>query len=127
MRTECVPWVGTIRTKDGYGQVTINGKPQLAHRVAWFLEYGEYPDYPREVIDHLCRNRACVNVEHMELTTIGENVLRGETITAREKAQTHCLRDHDLSDSYVTSKGKRQCNECRRIRQRQYRAQKVGQ
>jgi hypothetical protein len=36
--SECVPWKGTIR-KDGYGQVGIKGKLQLAHRVAWALEY----------------------------------------------------------------------------------------
>ena len=126
--SECVPWQGTIRKKDGYGQLRIKGKLQLAHRVAWMLEYGAYPDYPREVIDHLCRNRACVNVEHMELTTIGENVLRGDTIPARERAQTHCVRGHDLKDAYVVPKtGKRQCIKCQEITKAARRAQKVGQ
>ena len=124
--SECVPWAGTIRP-DGYGQYYIKGKPQLAHRVAWFLEYGQYPDYPREVIDHLCRNRACVNVEHMEITTIGDNVLRGDTITARQKAQTHCKRNHDLAEAYVSPKGKRQCLKCQEITKAARRAQKVGQ
>lgn len=104
--------------KDGYGCLVIQGKQQLAHRVAWMLEYGEYPNYPEEVLDHLCRNRACVNVEHLEITTIGENVLRGDTLPARQKAQTHCLRDHDLADAYVSKQGKRQCLACQRDRQK---------
>lgn len=125
--SECVPWQGTIRP-DGYGQLYVKGKPQLAHRVAWALEYGAYPDYPREVIDHLCRTRSCVNVEHMELTTIGENVLRGDTLPAWEKAQTHCKRGHDLSKAYTApGKRKRQCMKCQEITKAARKAQKVGQ
>ena len=126
MRTDCVPWAGTIRS-DGYGQLVIKRKAQLAHRVAWALEYGSYPDYPREVLDHLCRNRACVNVEHLEITTIGENVLRGDTLPARQKAQTHCKRNHDLADAYISPKGKRQCMKCQKITIEARKAQKAGQ
>jgi len=122
--SECVPWSGTIRP-DGYGQLYVQGKLQIAHRVAWFLEYGSYPDYPREVIDHLCRNRACVNVEHLRITTIGGNVLAGETIPARNKAKTHCPKNHEYTpeNTYVSKNGWRQCRQC--FTERRY-AQKVG-
>jgi len=126
--SECVIWHKAIRKKDGYGAVTVNGKSLLAHRYAWFLEYGYYPSYPEQVLDHLCRNRACVNVEHLEITTIGENVLRGDTITAREKAQTHCKRGHNLTEAYVVPRtGKRQCMKCQKITTEARKAQKVGQ
>ena len=114
----CIPWEGTIRP-DGYGQCYIDGKPQLAHRVAWMQEHGAYPDYPHEVIDHLCRDRACVNVEHMELTTIGGNVLRGEGISAVNKAKVRCSRGQDDWKVYG---GKRTCMECSRARRRARRA-----
>jgi hypothetical protein len=99
----------------------------LAHRVAWALEYGAYPDYPSEVLDHLCRNRACVNVEHLEITTIGENVLRGDTIAAQNKAKTHCHQGHDLSEAWIEKNGKRHCRVCVNLGQRRrYYAKKVS-
>jgi hypothetical protein len=78
---ECVPWSGTIN-KEGYGHVYVGCKPGsvsitgLAHRVIYERAKGPIPD--GLCIDHLCRNRACVNPEHMEPVTIGENTRRGD-------------------------------------------------
>lgn len=60
---------------NGYGQFRYNGKNGYAHRYAWERKHGPIPD--GLTIDHLCRVRCCVNVEHMELTERVENYLRG--------------------------------------------------
>ena len=66
-------WVWQMSTnRDGYGR-TINGR--LAHRRT-FAEAGHHL-LVGQALDHLCRNRACVNPEHLEQVSIGENVRRG--------------------------------------------------
>src|SRR3990167_1147712 len=62
-----------------------------AHRFAWKITNGLIPSHL--VIDHLCRCRPCVNPNHMELVTIGENVLRGNAPTALNARKTKCRKD----------------------------------
>lgn len=76
----CLNWSGTLN-RDGYGRIVIGyrgpGKPirRYAHRVAYETWIGTIPDgYD---LDHLCRNRRCVNVAHLEPVTRKENVRRG--------------------------------------------------
>lgn len=60
---------------DSYGSLTISGRRHAAHRVAWILAHGR--DIPEGLfIDHLCCNKRCVNAEHLEAVTPGENVRR---------------------------------------------------
>lgn len=60
--TGCINWTGTL-TVAGYGFFWADEiRTHLAHRLAWFLAYG---DFPKQTIDHTCRNRRCVNVEHL--------------------------------------------------------------
>lgn len=70
----CLNWQGFI-TVNGYGQKTAGGKRYYAHRYAYEQQRG--PISEALVIDHLCSNRRCVNVEHMEVVTIAENTRRG--------------------------------------------------
>lgn len=63
------------RTKKGYGCITIGGTMQYAHRAAYRAAYGEIPD--GLCIDHLCRNPACINPEHLEAVTMRVNCRRG--------------------------------------------------
>jgi hypothetical protein len=68
----CVIFTGS--TVGGYGRVWSGGKAQMVHRVAWEAAHGPIPDTMQ--IDHLCRNRACFNVEHLEVVTKAENLRR---------------------------------------------------
>lgn len=74
--TPCIEWTGG-RFGTGYGctRAARPGGSRLAHRVAYEAVHGPIPDdLP---LDHLCRNRPCVNVEHLEVVTVAENSRRG--------------------------------------------------
>lgn len=107
---------------DGYGRFWINGKLGLAHRVAWELTYG--PISPGLHLDHLCRNRSCVNPEHLEPVSHAENVLRGEGITAVNARKTHCKRGHELTEENTyrrRDRNTRACIKCQRDAVRKFR------
>lgn len=114
LRTDgCHHWIGPLG-RGGYGRFGVMRKRILAHRFALMVAGRDLP--PGLVCDHLCRNRTCVNVEHMEFVTIGENVLRGDTLSARNRAKTHCSKGHPLSgDNLLVLRGAwpgRRCKAC---------------
>lgn len=114
---ECWIWTGAI-LKEGYGYFGDLGKCHLAHRWAYKHMVGGIPD--GLVIDHLCRNRACVNPFHMEPVPQRINVLRGDMATGRQPT-THCFRGHEFTPDNVDrlSNGGRTCSTCRRDRDRE--------
>jgi hypothetical protein len=71
---DCWEWTGTI-TAQGYGQLRANGRLQKAHRFVYEWLVGPIPD--GLTLDHLCRNRRCVNPEHMEPVSLQTNLARG--------------------------------------------------
>lgn len=111
---ECWPWVGHL--EDGYGRLRVgpNGERKPAHRFSYELVYGEVPD--GLVMDHLCRNRACCNPQHLEPVTNHTNLMRGRTAAARNARKTHCKRGHEFTaeNTRVTPQGHRECRSCRR-------------
>lgn len=72
--TGCWEWQKAL-TSDGYGRVQFNKKQQQAHRVSYELFVSSIPDGFH--VDHLCRNRSCINPKHLEAVSQLENTLRG--------------------------------------------------
>lgn len=109
----CWEWQG-FRDKDGYGISSFKHRPARAHRLAWQFARGPIPD--GLVIDHLCRNKACCNPDHLEPVTVRENTIRGDTILARNLAKTHCDKGHPLDGDnlYADRRGWRGCRACRK-------------
>lgn len=109
----CWPWLGAVNAK-GYGRSRWQGATTLAHRVAVFLSGATVPD--GHTVDHLCRNRICVNPAHLEVVPHRVNLLRGDTIVARAAAAMHCPAGHLYDATSRRRSGKRVCRECGRTR-----------
>lgn len=106
---DCWEWTG-CRTWNGYGQFWDGKRVGLAHRYAYETMVGPIP--AGLLLDHLCRNKACVNPSHLEPVTNYENLRRGNTPIA----WTACERGHEYTQesTHWTRDGHRQCRICRR-------------
>ncbi len=73
----CKIWQGGTSGKGrggGYGRMSLDGATVAPHRTNWTNEHGMIP--PRKQLDHLCRNRLCINDDHLELVTPKQNAKR---------------------------------------------------
>ena len=113
MPTDCWIYTGYI-DKDGYGSVMMNRKVYRVHCAVYEHFRGVIPEGLE--IDHLCRNRACANPDHLEPVTRRINQLRGETFSALNSLKTYCPKGHSYSGEnlYVDPKGGRRCITCGR-------------
>lgn len=111
-QTNCTVWIGATNNK-GYGLISINGKVELAHRVAYQAEFGDIPE--GHVIDHLCRVRNCVNPMHLEAVTVGENNRRGRSAKTLREGDT-CINGHLIPSGGLYVRPGGDVSECRACR-----------
>lgn len=119
----CWQWIG-YTPPPGYGRFTVNGRPKSAHRVVWEL-IGNPVD-PNLELDHLCKNKACVNPSHLEAVSHAVN-------TQRRYGIGLCKRGHKLTDNNVvmdiknkkTNRLGRQCKTCKRMMTKKWNAKGI--
>lgn len=119
----CWNWIGT-KNPDGYGLFRVDKVKVGAHRFSYELHKGKIPEGKQ--IDHLCRNRACVNPDHLEAVLPIINYLRGVSPWAQNARKTHCKHGHELSGEnliiYVYKGIKhRYCKICNRAKVKRHR------
>lgn len=102
---ECRVWQRGA-TADGYGQIMVQKVWWTTHLLAFRTWMGAAP--PNTVLDHLCRNRRCINPLHLEPVSLAENTRRG---LACNLNKARCKRGHELA-------GAGKCAECQRLNQR---------
>lgn len=117
----CWLWLAA-HDRNGYGFISVAGKQYRAHRVAYEAYRGPIPS--GLVIDHLCRNPACVNPNHLEAVSVRENTLRGVSPAAHAARQTVCKRGHSMEGENLGRdyRGRRFCRSCQRMHVRKHRA-----
>lgn len=110
----CWGWTAE-KIYSGYGRFRLpgrNGRKVLAHRLSYEMFVG--PIATGLHIDHTCRNRSCVNPDHLETVTHQENVRRGDS-GKYLRERTHCVRGHEFTkeNTYLRPEGGRGCKVCR--------------
>lgn len=114
----CLTWKRCVNSR-GYGQIGVNGKVLLTHRVARELVNGPIPD--EMTIDHLCRNKRCIAIDHLEVVTRAENISRAAVLVTHCKKAGHPLEGHNVIVKVRKDGGlSRSCREC------QYAARRTG-
>lgn len=100
----CWIWLGTI-DKYGYAKLGSTHFGRKAHRASYTVFKGPIPDGLE--VDHVCREKRCVNPEHLEAVTHDENMRRRFVLI------THCKNGHPFSpENTYTGAGFRRCRKC---------------
>ena len=122
--TGCMEWGGATNPK-GYGQIWVDGRNTLTHRLAWELANGPIP-LGLNVLHH-CDNPPCCNVEKcLFLGTVGDNnadmMAKGRYV--KSSPRTHCNAGHEFTEANISlgTNGHRRCRICTNVRNRRYKA-----
>lgn len=127
--TPCWTWTASTK-KTGYGSFGWSRRSQSihAHMAAYLLLVGPVPEGLE--LDHLCRRRNCVNPDHLEPVTCGENVRRGDAPKIAgtwQRERTHCPSGHEYTPGNTYSiPGRGPNRHCRQCRQDREKARCVG-
>lgn len=116
-KTKCWEWTAH-KSKLGYGVMRYGPRAlgvREAHIIAYEIFTGPVPE--GKELDHLCRNRGCVNPSHLEPVTHHENMRRGHHAT-----KTHCKNGHEFDEknTLIGKNGRRHCRKCADARRKKH-------
>jgi len=119
-------WIWRLsKDRYGYGKLRINNVTHSAHRFSYFIHGGK-PIGRELYLDHICRDRTCVNPSHLRVVTARESALiNNNSPWAINHNKTHCKNGHPLDGANVTYRlvesgnKKRRCMECHRRENRE--------
>jgi HNH endonuclease len=110
----CWLWTG-VQFSTGYGQIKVNRKTSLAHRIAWYLTTGAMPGGP---LHHSCGVKHCVNPahlhEHSRLSHAEEHKRLGNASGHGHETECPAGHSYDEENTYVDRTGSRHCKRCGR-------------
>lgn len=113
---DCLVWTGH-KDRDGYGVITFRRASRKAHRVAMWLANRPIPE--GFVVNHTCRNRACVNAQHLNAVSASENAKRDSASLGYVNSQkTHCKHGHPYDRMYGSQ---RYCSICEKTKSKRLR------
>ena len=130
-RNGCRIWTGTKSGKDwrAYGYLFVVGRPKRKTMGIHRFVYDKFVEKVKSDmnIDHKCRNRLCINPQHLRQVTHRENCLCGNSLWAINYKKTHCKNLHKFTDENTKYNGVyRSCKTCSTIYQREYKRKKLG-
>jgi hypothetical protein len=112
MNNGCLFW-NASKNNNGYGIFKVDGKTRSAHK--WIYEYSEGLIPAGKVLDHICRNRQCVNTAHLRVVTHRQNSIENSlSQSAINMGKTRCVNGHELTEGnlYPDKRGWRRCKRC---------------
>lgn len=118
---DCIEWRG-YAMPSGYGTISWRSRQWVVHRAMWTVMVGPIPTDDDWTLDHLCRNKLCVNVEHLEVVTRTENSLRAGGLAiahgrTKQKFGMVCFNGHKRTRENTGTRpnGGRKCLICAEI------------
>lgn len=119
----CWEWTSSLYPQ-GYGRFWLYPRNLRAHRISYTITKGPIPQ--GLVLDHLCRNRKCVNPDHLEAVTNRQNTLRGisgiKAAAPPANKEFFCVQGHERTpeNTYRRSNGVQECRKCRQMKAIEY-------
>lgn len=110
-------WLWNGAKTQGYGSFNARSY-QTTTAYRWMYEHLRGPVPKGMQLDHLCRNRICVNPAHLEAVTQKTNWVRGDSPTAKNARKTHCLHGHEFTAANTYQRKDtlgRKCRACMKI------------